>query len=208
MPVQLKNETLSGSFLIASLNQESEWFQDTFVRTVVLILEHGTNTGTLGLIINRPLGEKVQLYSAQALQDLTEGIKSLQGAPEEVSNMFFRGGPVKEDQLIFLHQLEDIIPESTCIFDDLFAGGDLDALRTHSAVMDADTPVLRFYLGYAGWNAGQLEAEIERGDWILCPANSNLIFSTTPETVWQEALYAMGGKYRSLSFFPEDPIVN
>jgi putative transcriptional regulator len=207
MPVQLKNDTLKGTFLIASLNQEFDWIEHTFVRTVVLILEHSADAGAVGVIINRPLGEKVKLYSSEALRKITEGI-DLMGDTEKVSKIFFRGGSMKQDSLIFLHQLEDIIPDSVPIFHDLYAGGELDALRAHDTVMNSAEPILRFYLGHAGWNEGQLEGEIERGDWILCPGNSNLVFSPTPETVWQQALYTMGDKYRPLSFFPEDPIVN
>ncbi len=207
MPMQLKNDTLKGTFLIASLNQESDWIEHTFVRTVVLILEHSPDAGAIGVIINHPLGEKVKLYSSEALQKLTEGI-DLQGDSAEVSKIFFRGGPVKQDGLIFLHQLEDLIPNCVPIFPNLYAGGELESLRHQNTVMDSSTPILRFYLGHAGWSEGQLEGEIERGDWILCQGSSDLVLSTTPETVWQEALFAMGGKYRPLSFFPEDPIVN
>ncbi|MBM3280997.1 MAG: YqgE/AlgH family protein, partial [Candidatus Handelsmanbacteria bacterium] len=94
------------------------------------------------------------------------------------------------------------------IFEDLYASGDLEALRSHGALMDPQQPALRFYLGFANWSAGQLENEVAMGFWVLAPGSADLVFSTEPEQAWQRALYSLGGKYRALSYVHEDPLAN
>ena len=197
----------AGTFLIASLSLE-DLGEPNFGRAVVLILQYSKEEGTLGVVINRPLGDKIKLYTGEALQDLTDGLETLEGAPVEPSSMFFQGGPMERTSLIFLHQLDDLIEGGTEVCRDLYVGGELNTIRTHTAVMDAESPVLRFYLGYAGWSPGQLENEIEQGAWLLSPGHADLVFSTEPDLVWQKATHDMGGRYRPLSYVPEDLRVN
>lgn len=186
-----------GTFLIASLNLEQD---PNFTRSVVLILRHSPETGTAGVVINQPLGQR----RAAELQHLAEGLEHLQ-TPE--GGLFFHGGPVGQEHLVLLHRVEHL-GEGPPIFEDLYASGDLDALRAHGAFMDPRQPVLRFYLGFANWSAGQLENEVAMGFWILTPGSADLVFSTQPELVWQQALYTLGGKYRALAYVHEDPLAN
>ena len=122
--------------------------------------------------------------------------------------MFYQGGPVEPNSLIFLHRLRSAGKDATRICDGLYAGGDLDILRGCMPKLDSDSPLLRFYLGYADWAPGQLENQIAMGAWILSDANIDLVFSEEPESVWQQALHALGGKYAPMSFIPEDPSLN
>ena len=205
MPAPLQ----AGTFLIASPNLDNlsgrEPGDSNFNRTVVLLLQHMEEEGTLGVIVNRPLGEKIKLYSSEALSD---GLAAMEEFPIEPASMFYQGGPVSRDQLVVLHQLGDMVKGSMEICDGIYAGGDLDTLRTHAAMFNADKPVLRFFLGYSGWETGQLEQEIERDSWILSPGSVDLTFSTEPDRVWQRALYTLGDKYQSMSVIPENLILN
>ena len=95
----------------------------------------------------------------------------------------------------------------------------VDALTRHVGSMNFD-PAIREVLGisadqfYDDWQAfltenyHRLESEIGSGAWILAPSDPDLFFTNTPETIWRETLYALGGKYRSISLLPEDPAVN
>ena len=196
MPALLK----PGTFLVASLGLEDP----EFTRTVVLLLQHRTDDITLGVIVNRPLGERVKMYPTDELQDLADGLES----GHESGGMFHQGGPVEPSSLIFLHRVTSAGEDATRICDGLYAGGDLDLLRSNAAVLEGESPLLRFYLGYADWKPGQLENEIAIGAWILCPADVDLVFSDEPETVWQRALHSLGGKYAPMSFIPEDHSLN
>ena len=199
----------TGTFLIASPNLDNLGGRDlgdsNFNRTVVLLLQHDTEEGTLGVVVNRPLGEKIKLFSNEALPD---GLQAMEEFPAEPTSMFYQGGPVHRDQLVVLHQLGDMIENSMEICEGIYAGGDLETLRTHAAMVNAEKPVLRFFLGYAGWKTDQLEDEIERDSWILTRGSVDLAFSTKPDRVWQRALYALGDKYRPISFFPENLLLN
>ncbi|MBT3342294.1 MAG: YqgE/AlgH family protein [Gemmatimonadetes bacterium] len=197
MPAPLE----AGTLLIASLGLEDP----AFTRTVVLLLQHVPDEMTLGVIINRPLGDKDQLYPSEELETLTDGL-DLEEATR--SEMFYQGGPVEPGSLIFLHRVADAGSEATPICPGLYAGGDLDALRAYGATDETTDPFLRFFLGYAEWAPGQLEAEIALGAWILAPAETERVFSEDPDQVWQDALQSLGGKYAPMSFIPEDPGLN
>ena len=197
MPAPLE----AGTLLIASLGLEDP----NFTRTVVLLLQHVPDELTLGVVINRPLGDRVKLYPGEELRNLADGLEPDSG---EASAMFFQGGPVEPGSLIFLHRVPHLEDQGTEIIPGLYAGGDLDALRSHTSEAETDDPLLRFYLGYADWAPGQLEAEISLGAWILCPGDTELVFSQEPDSVWQRALQSMGGRYAPMSFIPEDPSLN
>ena len=66
----------------------------------------------------------------------------------------------------------------------------------------------RVYAGYAGWGAGQLEAEIENGDWIADPALPEDVFAEIPEELWSDILTRKGGSYALIARMPLDPSVN
>lgn len=190
-----------GTFLIASLGLEDP----TFARTVVLILQHVPDELTLGVIINRPLGDRAKDYPSEELDSITEGLEFDESVPR--SDLFYQGGPVERESLIFLHRVEHLKGDATPIVPGLFAGGDLDALREFTDAED-EGPFVRFYLGYSEWAPGQLESEIALGAWILAPGSTELVFSEDPDTAWQQALQALGGKYAPMSFIPEDPSLN
>lgn len=189
-----------GTFLIASLGLEDP----AFSRTIVLLLRHVPGRSTLGVVINRPLGDRAKLYPKKELERLTEGLEPGAAAGE----LLYQGGPVEPGSLIFLHRVEHLRGDAPVIRPGLFAGGDLDALREHGARAGRQGPFLRFFLGYSEWEPGQLESEIDLGAWILAPGDVDLVFSDDPAAMWQQALQALGGKYVPMSFIPEDPSLN
>ncbi len=212
MPAPLQ----TGTLLVASPDLCED---PNFNRTVVFIIHYSAEEGAMGLVINRPLGEQVQLYSAEELQRLLDGpgenadaeptsrpvSKAIQ---TQLGRMFYKGGPVKQGYLFFLHRLDEAIEGGAEILDGLYLGGNLDAVRAEAEVVKADQPLLRFYLGYAAWDKGQLEWEISKGAWILAPGETDLVFTDRPEAIWRDVLYSLGGKYRPISVLPEDPSVN
>lgn len=193
-----------GTLLIASLALE----EPSFHRSVVLVIQHTASEGTLGLILNRPLGDKVSLYSSEELQKLAGAEEMVTDARAELGGLFFQGGPVQPGYLFFLHRLHEVIQGGSQICPGVYLGGDLEAIRAHATVLTTADPSLRFYLGYSGWKEGQLEAEIGMGAWMLAEARPEFVFDAEPEQLWQRALYSLGGKYRALSYIPENPEVN
>ena len=196
MPAPLQ----TGTLLVATPALESLAFD----RAVVLITHYSATDITMGLVINQPLGKRIQRYAADSLQQLAGG----EDACAELGRIFYQGGPVHQRYLFFLHRLDGLVEGGTQILDGLYLGGDLDTKYAEADILQPDAPRLRFYLGYAGWEPGQLESEISAGTWFLAPGESEVVLASTPETMWQTVMYSLGGKYRPISVFPKDPSVN
>ncbi|MBI2505125.1 MAG: YqgE/AlgH family protein [Candidatus Latescibacteria bacterium] len=165
-----------GVFLIASpkLDQNPH-----FACKVVLILRHTPEAGAAGVVINQPLDQG----RAAEQQPLAAGLEHLQAA---AGGLFFQGGPMGQESLVVLHRVAHL-GQGPPIVEGLYASGDLEALRAHAATTDPQGPVLRFYLGFATWSQGQLEKEVGAACWSLSPGSVDLVFSTEPEQIWQQA---------------------
>jgi len=161
-----------------------------FWRTVVLIVEHSVQ-GALGLVLNRP-SETTVGEAASELQRLLD-----------LDDPLFIGGPVQPSSLIILAEFDDPGEAALVAFEDvgvLATGAQEDptlALRTGRA-----------FVGHAGWGPGQLDSEIERGDWILEPAKREDAFSSGPLELWRTVLTRKGGSYALVARMPSDPSAN
>ncbi len=162
-----------------------------FWRSVVLVIEHDDD-GALGLVLNRPS----ETSTGEAVPDLEELVD-----PEE---MVFVGGPVQPSAAIVLAEFVD--PADAA----LIAFGRVGVLGTTD---DSDEPTPRVqtgrtFVGHAGWGPGQLDVELERGDWILEPARREDAFCSAPEELWSRVLARKGGSYALIARMPADPSVN
>jgi putative transcriptional regulator len=162
-----------------------------FWRTVVLVVEH-SDEGALGLVLNRA-SETVVGDAVPQLEELVD-----------LQDRLFIGGPVQPSAVIVLAEFEDATDAALIAFDDI------GVLGTGSP---PDGPVAglrsgRAFVGHAGWGPGQLDAELERGDWILEPALRADAFSTNPSELWSEVLTRKGGSYALVARMPPDPSVN
>lgn len=177
-----------GKLLLASANM----FESSFKRTVLIMCEHNEK-GSLGFILNRPMEFKV-----------CEAIAGF-GEIEEVLHM---GGPVEIDTVHFLHSRGDIIDGSHEILPGLFWGGDKNELSflLNTGVMRPSE--IRFFLGYAGWSAGQLKAEFEEGSWYTAEASKEIVFSEAYERMWSRSVRSKGGEYQIVANSPELPGLN
>ena len=112
-----------------------------FGRSVVLLIDHTETDGSFGIIMNKPLGTKLNEI-ADVFEDFDAPV--------------FLGGPVAENQIFFMHTLGDLIPDSYQIMDGLYWGGDTDTLNTLIATGIANKENTRFFLGYSGCESGQI----------------------------------------------------
>ena len=160
-----------------------------FARTVVLLCEHGAS-GSFGLVLNRPLSV-----------DLSEILEGCEG-------LVSTGGPVQRDTLHYLHRHGDMLDDAAEVVDGVYWGGDFGAVRIMIETQITSQRSLRFFLGYAGWSAGQLESEIEAGGWFLTRAKPAFVFHPYPKSLWRAVLRHMGGEYALLVNFPDHPRVN
>jgi putative transcriptional regulator len=156
--------SLGGHFLVA----HPRLTDPNFEQTVVLVLSHGEQ-GAIGLVVNRP--------SDLALSRLLPDVESLR----ERDDRAYFGGPVAPRTIRLLVRAEDGPPGAFHAFDDVWAADDPALL---AELVERGVGEVRVYAGYAGWAAGQLDAELARGDWHVAPARAELVFSPRPATIW------------------------
>lgn len=169
-----------------------------FAKSVVLLLHHD-DEGSFGFNLNRP--------TTVSVAEILEGLEiDWAGDPGACA---FLGGPVQPQLGTVLFGDADARPHplpndetTTCLLPGLAMTqhlGDLAQLASHPP------EVMRLYLGYAGWGAGQLMEEILRNDWIVGPVVEDLLFAGNPSVVWSQALEAAGVNPSTLpSWTPDD----
>ena len=165
-----------------------------FARTVVLILQHDDD-GALGVVVNRatpvPVGDVLPTW------------QTLTTSPQ----VLFQGGPVARDSALGLARVA--------------AGGESPIgwrrLEGPVGLVDLDTPTelvsgglddLRIFAGYAGWNGGQLEAEIASGSWYVVDSRPGDAFVGDPTQLWRAVLRRQPGELAMVSTWPDDPSMN
>ncbi|MFZ0089069.1 MAG: YqgE/AlgH family protein [Solirubrobacteraceae bacterium] len=161
-----------------------------FWRTVVLIVEH-SDEGALGLVLNRPSETTV----GEAVSELERLL--------DTDDPLYVGGPVQPTALIVLAEFDEPVQAALIAFEDV-------GVLASGAPETPDLSVRRgrAFVGHAGWGPGQLDDEVERGDWILEPAQRQDAFTASPEELWESVLTRKGGSYALVARMPPDPSVN
>jgi putative transcriptional regulator len=179
-------DSLRGQMLIAG----PKLFDPNFRRTVVLIGEHNEE-GAVGLVLNRPSGVAVS-EAAPLLSPLVADGADL-----------FLGGPVQTDAAVVLAEFDDPEKAGLLAFGSIgFLMGDVPE-ESVEGIRRA-----RVFAGYAGWDEGQLERELEEDSWIIEPATSEDVFTVDPDGLWSGVLRRKGPQYRLLATMPFDPSLN
>jgi putative transcriptional regulator len=179
-----KPRSLAGSFLVAHPNM----LDPNFRRAVLFISAHDPEDGAIGVIINRPLDKSIG--------DLVS-----ETPPEDLADVpVFFGGPVGNNQLMLA----------------AFEWHKGQGLKLNQHALNGDEapdspegkPSVRAFLGYAGWSAGQLEAEMKQKAWIVQkPSRAALKFEPLSR-LWFDIMNRLGPWYRMLAAAPDDPSLN
>jgi len=166
---------------------------DTFFnRSIVYLTDHSPK-GSVGFILNKKLDLKISAA--------IEGFEGL----DEYLNM---GGPVAPDTLHYLHNVGEMIPESVHIGGNIFWGGDIETIRKLIRDRKIEKSQIRFFLGYSGWSAGQLEHELKEDSWMIAKVNPEIVMNSRGEDTWKRVLRGFSNKYRMWAEFPESPEMN
>jgi putative transcriptional regulator len=180
-------ESLAGQLLLAS----PALLDPNFRRTVVLIGVH-SEEGALGVVLNRP--------SAVTVEEAVPQLQSAVAGDEPV----FLGGPVQPASVVLLAEFADPAPAGMLVVGRIgFPAADTDMDELAQA-----TTRRRVFAGFAGWGEGQLDAEVDHGDWIAASALPEDVFTDLPEELWSTVLTRKGGSYALLARMPLDPSVN
>ena len=184
-------ESLTGRLLVATPLLRDPNFE----RTVILLLAHERG-GALGVVLNR--ATELPVTDIDALGRWAERASE----PAVV----FEGGPVQPEAAICLARLRP--------------GGEPPGItRVAGPVCSVNLPAdpnnisdaiegVRVFSGYAGWDPGQLEAEIESGSWLVFDGLPGDAFFTRPDDLWSMVLRRQGGLLTALALYPADPSLN
>jgi putative transcriptional regulator len=175
---------LTGHFLIAMPAMADK----NFARTLTLVCEHN-DQGALGVIVNRPID--------MSLDDLFERIDmTLESSRFQGQPVYF-GGPVQTDRGFVLHRPVGSFQSSIDIGNGLALTSSRDVLQSLGGENEPEEVLVT--LGYAGWQAGQLEWELAQNAWLTVRADPQIIFGLPPEERLIAAMQLLGVDYASLS---------
>ena len=162
-----------------------------FLRAVILLTECSPKSA-MGFVLNK----KLPLY----LDSLVDNVTATQRIP------VYYGGPVGKQLLFFIHTF-DFLPNSYKISDGLFLNGDFNLLLEYINLGAEMEGKIKFFLGYTGWTAGQLDAEIEGDTWLVGELNAQEVVNPAAEELWDTALLRLDEGYRlwtELPLYPEE----
>lgn len=167
-------KSLRNQFLIAMPQMRDPNFEGT----VTYICDHNEH-GAMGIIINRPL----ELSLGEILGQLNLG-------GQDINRPIYGGGPVQMERGFVLHSPQGEWESSLQISETVCLTTSKDIL---AALADEVGPKENLVaLGYAGWDAGQLEQEIIDNIWLTCPASDEILFHTPCNKKFHTAISLLG----------------
>lgn len=163
-----------------------------FRRTVIFLCEHNED-GSFGFVLNN--------YIDVELDQIMENMPHFGGR-------ISIGGPVRNSNLYYLHTLGEKIEDSIEIFEGIYMGGNFETLRSLLMRGQIGKDDVRFFVGYSGWSATQLDEEMKLNSWFIAPAEKELIMNTELNDLWKTIMKRMGRKGEMIANMPDDPSLN
>ncbi len=164
----------------------------SFNRSVILLADHDKK-GSVGFIINKPL--------KYTINDLVPDI--------DATFKIYNGGPVEQDNLYFIHNVPELIPNSIEISNGIYWGGEYETTKKLINSGEITKNNIRFFLGYTGWGEDQLETEMAESSWIIAKNNyENKIIGKSASHFWKKQIMELGGEYLIWVNAPENPTLN
>ncbi len=186
-----KREPQTGTLLIAEPFLREKYFN----HAVICLIDYEKGKGSMGIVLNRATN--------YTLNNILDCVTAKQEIP------VFCGGPMSCDRLYFLHTLDGIIPNSREIKQGLYIGGNFETMLDY---INSGYPIegkIRFFIGYSGWDTGQLDEELQKNVWAVTDIQDNSALLTGEENqYWHNQVRAMGDDYRGWLFHPPSPTMN
>ena len=176
--------TMRGQLLVAMPHIGDDRFQ----QTVILMCQHD-DQAAMGFVLNKP-HRKMDLNGLR--KKLSMGPAQFQG-----DMPIYAGGPVEKGRGFVVHSSDQMLPDSLAIGEELAVSFQTSVINE---IACGTGPMRhRIMLGYAGWEAGQLEDELREGVWFHIPADPEIIFDTKIEHLWQRCFTQIGFDAASIS---------
>ena len=165
-----------------------------FSRSVVLMVEHN-DEGSMGIVLNK------NFSNLMTLNNVVPALEHMPPIP------LYKGGPIGRETLFYLHSLS-YLKDALPIGNGLYLNGDFNQMQQYILSGAPTQGVVRFFMGYAGWQKGQLKQEIEQNTWVVSNESKVDLMNMYLRDLWQESLCDLGGKYAIWSRYPKYPIMN
>ncbi len=166
-------------------------YDNFFHRSVIIIVEDNAS-GTVGFAINKSLEADINSYIAALESD----------------NKVYEGGPVSQNNIFYIHTRPDIISESVFLYDKFYWSGKFEDVQNAVNNNLISEQEIKFFLGYSGWEKGQLQEEINDNSWIIVNDNSLNLMQNFDEELWKKQLEKLGGENLIWSNAPKDIMLN
>lgn len=166
-----------GVFLVAKRHIRDPRFK----QTVILITGYDS-WGSVGLVVNRPS----EIPVVKLLPEWSGLVDA--GSP------VYYGGPVELGLVRFLIRSSRPLDIGNRVFEDVYMVASKPTFDTFLRDQNAND-VIHAYIGYAGWAKGQLEHEVDRGDWYVIKGDANSLFDRDPEVLWKQFIRALSGNW-------------
>lgn len=163
-----------------------------FNRSVVLLVAH-SEKGAVGFILNK----RVDFPIHDIFSDFPE-----------FNAKVYLGGPVSTDSVYFIHKLGNQLPGSIQVLDNLYWGGDFEELKRLIRLGVLKSSDVRFFLGYSGWDSGQLERELKEDSWLVTDIDEETVMRELNQASWVDFVKKAGNRYTIWEHFPENPAMN
>ncbi len=189
MPAKKRNiKPAPGRLLISEPSLQDFYFK----QSVILLAEHNVN-GSFGLIVNKPIQAK--------LNEVTKDF------PEFDAQMFL-GGPVKTENIFYIHTVGQFVQNSIRIMEGLYWGGDIEMIKEMMILRQLTSKEIRFFIGYAGWESHQLDRELKEKSWVVSTAKADQVIHSNPRIMWSTLMKSFGDDYALWANYPPDPSLN
>ncbi|NQU87155.1 MAG: YqgE/AlgH family protein [Mariniphaga sp.] len=163
-----------------------------FNRSVVFLVAY-SDKGAVGFILNK----KVDFPIHDIITDFPD-----------FNAQVYIGGPVATDSVYYIHKFGKQISGSIQVSENLFWGGDFEDLKRLITMGLAKSSEIRFFLGYSGWDSGQLEEELKENSWLVNNVNDEIVMKDLSQSSWFDFVKMVGKEYKVWEHFPENPSLN
>lgn len=182
----------AGDILIAKPGMDD----NTFTRTVALVIDHHSDKESMALVVNRLAGYSLSRFFPDF--------------PNADRIPIYYGGPVDPKVMFLLHNLDrNIITGGLKLSMGMSLGGNMDDLRRYVELAGTCEGKVKFIMGYSGWSAGQLDMEIQMHSWAVTPfPDPRMILDSNVGSIWSEAVDILGPRYRFWHNWPRNPSAN
>ena len=183
------NKLDSGSILVS----EPFLLDDYFSRSVIFLCDHNVD-GSFGFVLNKYVDTKISDF----VDDFPE-----------LETRISVGGPVDMSNLFYIHTFGKEVRGSVKTSNELYIGGDFNDVKKILTEDNSAIENIRFFIGYSGWDKGQLASELDTKSWIvLNQVSKEKILDSSNEDIWKDTMESLGGKFELMSKFPINPSDN